>query len=454
EDIEEWAHYDDDSINEMVEESGSSSMIEENITQLVADNVSSEDVEGATFDDALNSIERKNQPLLNKKKDNDIEVRMFGEQYECDWWHETEKKLPPLNCLLSIILYSDATTFDSLGKTSGHPVFLTLGNIPTWLRNSADSKVLLGFLPKVQACVPDRMHHIDLGLFKYQLNFTQEILKKVSGVELQRNFDDRLRHIPRFPGLKLYSKLGQLKIMTAADYQNLMKLYAKFSNMYIMSRQESYSETDLNNFEVKRNELAPTVSKVICRKTKGFGKVLYELKLDAIETRVNSLKSSNQTHPNFIEGLSQLIPALNAFLDMSSQDSVSENFFIKIYDSVHLESGEILRASDSFQNKEWFSNVAVSAAEDQVQYESDDGIWYGKVLIFLRFFWGSAKDPFDLAMVRWYDIEPSEPELYGCPQLFYTNDYDIIPIGSIYKEAHIVPRFDKENRFLLNKYMF
>ncbi|PKY59062.1 hypothetical protein RhiirA4_301711, partial [Rhizophagus irregularis] len=70
--------------------------------------------------------------------------------YEGDWWLKTEKTLPPLNHLLSIILYSDVTTFDGLGKTSGHPVFLTLGNLPNWLRNYPESKVLLGFLPKVQ----------------------------------------------------------------------------------------------------------------------------------------------------------------------------------------------------------------------------------------------------------------------------------------------------------------
>jgi hypothetical protein len=76
--------------------------------------------------------------------------RIFEEQFECDWWLETEKTLPPLNHLLSIILYSDVTTFDGLGKTSGHPVFLTLGNIPNCLRNLPEAKVLLGFLPKVQ----------------------------------------------------------------------------------------------------------------------------------------------------------------------------------------------------------------------------------------------------------------------------------------------------------------
>lgn len=117
------------------------------------------------------------------------------------------------------------------------------------------------------------MHHIDLGLFKYQLEFTQEILKEVGGTELLKVFDDRIRQIPRFPGLKLLSKLGQLKVMTAADHRHIMKvaifalddifdewdqvtcsdlcaLYAKFGKMYLISRQDSYTEYDLKKFEV------------------------------------------------------------------------------------------------------------------------------------------------------------------------------------------------------------
>lgn len=117
------------------------------------------------------------------------------------------------------------------------------------------------------------MHHIDLGLFKYQLDFTLDILKEVGGVELQDNFDKRLRKIPRFSGLKLLSKLGHLKVITASDYRHVMKiaifalddifgewnnitceelctLYAKFSKMYIMSRKESYTEKELEVFEV------------------------------------------------------------------------------------------------------------------------------------------------------------------------------------------------------------
>ena len=118
------------------------------------------------------------------------------------------------------------------------------------------------------------MHHVDLGLFKYQLDFTQEILKEIRGVELQKKFDICLRQISRFPGLKLINKFGQLKVVTAADYQHIMKIaifaldgifedswnqltcnelcdfYAKFSKMYMMSRKESYIENELKVFEI------------------------------------------------------------------------------------------------------------------------------------------------------------------------------------------------------------
>lgn len=133
--------------------------------------------------------------------------------------------------------------------------------------------------------------------------------------------------------------------------------------------------------QVKRKELTPiTTRKVVHRKTEGFGKILWELSLDSIDPKIKSLKKSKSPpHQNFIEGLEQIISALDIFLDTSSQDSESDEFCIKVYDAVHLESGEILRTTEDFQGKEWFSKVAVTHAEDQGQYSSDEGAWYGKV---------------------------------------------------------------------------
>ncbi|PKK56763.1 hypothetical protein RhiirC2_799330 [Rhizophagus irregularis] len=126
--------------------------------------------------------------------------------------------------------------------------------------------------------------------------------------------------------------------------KELCELYTKFNKMYTMSRQESYTENELNIFE--RKELTSTTS---------------------------SMKFIRHT---------------------SSQDSEND-FFIKIYDSVHLESEEILKSTGEFQGKEWFSNVTVIHAEDQGQDEE------------------SYKEPYEFALVRWFDIYPIEPIIYG-----------------------------------------
>ena len=51
---------------------------------------------------------------------------------------------------MPIILYADATLCDHLGKTSRHPIFMTLGNIPLDRWNKTDAKILLGYIPSLE----------------------------------------------------------------------------------------------------------------------------------------------------------------------------------------------------------------------------------------------------------------------------------------------------------------
>ena len=92
------------------------------------------------------------QPEINKEfvfrgKAN----KTYGEQFESKWWIYTKETIDIDNYLLSIIIYADATTCDHLGKTSEHPIYISLGNIPSWLRNKPYAKVLVGYLPKLKA---------------------------------------------------------------------------------------------------------------------------------------------------------------------------------------------------------------------------------------------------------------------------------------------------------------
>lgn len=126
-----------------------------------------------------------------------------------------------------------------------------------------------------EATVPDRMHHLDLGLFQYQIEFTRELLKEFRSNSLLDKMDQRLAKIPRFPGLKIFSHgLQSIARLTADEYKNLMKvmifvmdniydeniqnedikelpiIYQEWNKMYIISRYEEFSESDLKKFEV------------------------------------------------------------------------------------------------------------------------------------------------------------------------------------------------------------
>src|ERR1043165_3564648 len=73
--------------------------------------------------------------------------RVYSEQNTGIWWENAEKSLPLGAKHLSLILYSDATNVDSLGKSQLHPIYLSIGNIKNWRRNKQDAKQLLGYLP-------------------------------------------------------------------------------------------------------------------------------------------------------------------------------------------------------------------------------------------------------------------------------------------------------------------
>jgi hypothetical protein len=77
--------------------------------------------------------------------------RTYSEQNTGIWWQNTEKSLPRGSKLLSIMLYSDATNVDALGKKNLHPIYMSIGNIKNWRRNKPDAKQLLGYIPILKA---------------------------------------------------------------------------------------------------------------------------------------------------------------------------------------------------------------------------------------------------------------------------------------------------------------
>lgn len=128
-----------------------------------------------------------------------------------------------------------------------------------------------------EAVFPDRMHHLDLGLFGYMLEYTLKLLQEQRGSSAIQELNRRLANIPRFSGLKIF-KNGIGNVKTADDFRNVIKVivsvidglyesedsrgaqfitatrltavFQKFVEMYLMSRLERFSEKELIEFEV------------------------------------------------------------------------------------------------------------------------------------------------------------------------------------------------------------
>ena len=143
---------------------------------------------------------------------------------------------------------------------------------------------IISQLDVYMATIPDRMHHLDLGLFNYQVTYTRELLKEWCGQVAVDELDNRLARIPRFPGLKIFKHgLENIKRFTADEFRNMMKVfifvmegivikhhkhtipenrakkmdqmlvdaYYRWNKMYLYSRREHFSELDLKEFEVR-----------------------------------------------------------------------------------------------------------------------------------------------------------------------------------------------------------
>ena len=83
-------------------------------------------------------------------------------------------------------------------------------------------------------------------------------------------------------------------------------------------------------------------------------------------------------------GFDKFLHCLNLYIDLLEYPIIDDESRVKIYESVTLENGAIMRATNNYHNKAWFSNVAVSMDFDESDdYISDQGVCYGLVTEFI-----------------------------------------------------------------------
>ncbi len=109
------------------------------------------------------------------------------------------------------------------------------------------------------------------------------------------------------------------------------------------------------------------------RRTEGYGNLLWKLNLSEIEELIE--RHQNDLDPLEIEGYRNLVSGLDDFFEAESNMSIDDDHQIETFASVALESSDIVRAMRKFHGKPMFSNVTISAKDE----EENDVAWYGLV---------------------------------------------------------------------------
>ncbi|RHZ86070.1 hypothetical protein Glove_55g13 [Diversispora epigaea] len=230
--------------------------------------------------------------LLNKEKTNNN--RNYNKQYTSNWWHELKKLYQlPEACIFALTYKSTKSNYSchfclvskedlsNINLNSNQIEPRSHNNMKLYYKNNTGKNVSIKnvqnffwSVPNINiyaATVPDRMHHLDLGLFQHQLNFTKILINKQCGKSVIDEMNRRITKIPRYKDLKLFpNSFLHLTLLTASEYRSLMKImifivdelyedsrspnfiknnkitevYLKWNKMYLLSRKENYEESD------------------------------------------------------------------------------------------------------------------------------------------------------------------------------------------------------------------
>ena len=117
-----------------------------------------------------------------------------------------------------------------------------------------------------------------------------------------------------------------------------------------------------------------------------FSTKLFDFDISDIIEICNQQKNNSSNNEIMKKGFEKFRSCLDDYTDILEVESL-ESTCIKIFGSVILKNGAILRAINKFHDHPWFSDIAINMnPEEQLEYQSDSGICYAKVCFFLKYF--------------------------------------------------------------------
>ena len=91
----------------------------------------------------------------------------------------------------------------------------------------------------------------------------------------------------------------------------------------------------------------------------------------------------------------------------------------------------------------------------QIKFNNNYSLNFIKIVLIAKIDIKGLNNLLNLALIQWYDFKYQNwPYLYECSQLKLTEIYNFIDIESIQDIVHIIPRFNSNNEYFVNKFIF
>ncbi|RHZ81645.1 hypothetical protein Glove_117g402 [Diversispora epigaea] len=269
------------------------------------------------------------------------------------------------------------------------------------------------------ATVSDRMHHLDLGLYHYQIEFTKELLSKSS----INKFNRRIAEIPRHPGLKIFAGgLQSIARLTANEFRDLMKVivfvvdnlhnkdlsevYVKWNEMYLLSRLETFKESDLKIFQKAIDDWANLFIKLFQNISGLKFPKLHSWKYHIIDTirkygAINGyttetyeslhktyvkipyrLSNKRDVETQIMKMIRRRAIILQKQMEKKYKTSVPLNYTSKLFDFKFSEASEFCEKQKNNSNlNEKMRKAVIMDTDELSNYQSDSGTCYAHTLL-------------------------------------------------------------------------
>ena len=114
-----------------------------------------------------------------------------------------------------------------------------------------------------------------------------------------------------------------------------------------------------------------------------FTNLIWTFSLNNAQEFIDCKLKNYSSNSKIYSGLEHFLKYLEIYFSLTNQINLN-NYIVKIYNSVTLKNRSIIRATDNFYRKFWYSNIAVAINfEELFDYLSNQETCYRQVFVII-----------------------------------------------------------------------